>query len=77
MSDLFNKARQIIDSEIRPLIQSDGGDLEVVELTSDGVLKVRFQGACSTCASSAMTLAFGVESRIKELMPEINSVEQV
>jgi Fe-S cluster biogenesis protein NfuA len=77
MNDLLQKAKDIVDSEIRPLIQSDGGDLEVVDLTADHVLKVRLQGACTNCASSAMTLAFGIEARIKELLPEITAVEQV
>ena len=76
MSKLLEQAREFIDKEIRPLIQGDGGDIEVVSLTDDGVLFVRLQGACVNCASSAMTLAFGIESRIKETFPEITSVEQ-
>jgi Fe-S cluster biogenesis protein NfuA len=73
---LLERARAVVDSEIRPLIQSDGGDIEVIGLTADNVLQVRLQGACVNCASSAMTLAFGVETRIKELLPEITAVEQ-
>ena len=77
MSDLLQKARDIVDTEIRPLIQSDGGDIEVIDLTAENILKVRLQGACTNCASSAMTLAFGIEARLKELLPEITAVEQV
>ena len=74
--DILSRARQVVDSEIRPTIQSDGGDIEVVGLRGDHVLLVKLQGACSQCASSAMTLAFGIETRIKEAIPEITAVEQ-
>jgi Fe-S cluster biogenesis protein NfuA len=74
---LFEKAKALIETEIRPLIQSDGGDIEVVELSSDNILKVNLQGACVNCASSAMTLSFGIEARLKELLPELQGVEQV
>ena len=76
-STLFEKAKALVDSEIRPLIQGDGGDIEVIELTTDNILKVSLQGACVNCASSAMTLAFGIEARLKELLPELQGVEQV
>jgi Fe-S cluster biogenesis protein NfuA len=74
---LLEQAREIVDREIRPLIQADGGDIEVVELSPENVLKVRLHGACVNCASSAMTLAFGIEERVKEFLPSIQSVEQV
>ncbi len=73
---LLEKAKQFIEKEIRPLIQSDGGDIEVIGLTDEKVLQVRLQGACVNCASSAMTLAFGIETRIIETIPEIASVTQ-
>ena len=74
--DLLSQAKEIIEREIRPLIQSDGGDIEVVGLKDGGILLVRLQGACTNCSSSAMTLAFGIETRIKDFLPEIKSVEQ-
>lgn len=74
---LLEKAQAVVESEIRPLIQGDGGDIEVVGLTSENILQVRLHGACVNCASSAMTLAFGIEERIKESLPEISGVEQV
>ena len=74
---LFEQAKALIESEIRPMIQSDGGDIEVVELTNENILKVRLQGACTNCASSAMTLAFGIEARLKEELPALAGVEQV
>jgi Fe-S cluster biogenesis protein NfuA len=77
MSSLFENAKNFIDREIRPMVQSDGGDIEVIELTHDKVLKVAFQGACTNCPSSSMTLAFGIEARVKEEFPEIQAVEQI
>ena len=76
-SDLLERAKALVETEIRPLIQSDGGDIVVISLTDDNILKVSLQGACSNCASSAMTLAFGIEARLKELLPELQGVEQV
>ncbi|MBE9038389.1 MULTISPECIES: NifU family protein [Nostocales] len=62
--------------EMRPYLMSDGGNVELVEL--DGpVVKLRLQGACGSCPSSAMTLRMGIERRLKELIPEIAEIEQV
>lgn len=62
--------------EMRPYLMSDGGNVEVVEL--DGpIVKLRLQGACGSCPSSAMTLRMGIERRLKELIPEIVEIEQV
>ncbi len=62
--------------EMRPYLMADGGNVELVEL--DGpVVKLRLQGACGTCPSSAMTLRMGIERRLREFIPEIAEVEQV
>lgn len=62
--------------EMRPFLISDGGNVELVEI--DGpVVKLRLQGACGSCPSSAMTLRMGIERRLRELIPEIDEVEQV
>lgn len=62
--------------EIRPFLMADGGNVELVEL--DGpVVKLRLQGACGSCPSSAMTLKMGIERRLRESIPEITEVEQV
>ncbi|MBN4004406.1 NifU family protein [Nostoc sp. LPT] len=62
--------------EMRPYLMSDGGNVELVEL--DGpVVKLRLQGACGSCPSSAMTLRMGIERRLKEMIPEITEIEQV
>lgn len=62
--------------EMRPFLISDGGNVELVEI--DGpVVKLRLQGACGSCPSSAMTLRMGIERKLRELIPEIGEVEQV
>jgi len=60
--------------KIRPALQADGGDVELVDVT-DGVVKVRLTGACGTCPMSTMTLKMGVERILKEQIPEIKKVE--
>ncbi len=62
--------------KIRPLLQRDGGDIELVDV-KDGVVKVRLKGACSGCPMSQMTLKQGVEKSLKEDVPEIKTVEAV
>ncbi len=62
--------------ELRPYLMADGGNVELVEL--DGpIVKLRLQGACGSCPSSAMTLKMGIERRLREFIPEIEEVEQV
>ncbi len=63
--------------EIRPALQADGGNVELVEVTDDGIVKVKLTGACGSCPMSTYTLKMGIEKKIKELIPEIKSVEQV
>lgn len=62
---------------IRPYLQADGGDVELVEVSEDGVVKVRLQGACGTCPFAQMTLRMGVERAIREMVPEVSRVETV
>ncbi len=75
-SDLHRRVEDIVN-RIRPAVQSDGGDLELVEITPAGVAKIRLHGACVGCPSSSMTLKLGVERNIREKIPEIVAVEQV
>ena len=63
--------------KIRPMLKADGGNVELVEVSDDGVVKVRLQGACSGCPMSQMTLKNGVERIIKEQVPGVKSVEAV
>lgn len=63
--------------KVRPALQRDGGDVELVEVTEDGVVKVRLQGACQGCPMAQMTLQMGIERVIKEMVPEVKTVEAV
>ena len=64
-------------NKIRPALQADGGDVELVEVCDDGVVKVALQGACRGCPMSQLTLANGVERVLKEEIPEVTRVEAV
>jgi Fe-S cluster biogenesis protein NfuA len=68
-----DRVQQVIDL-IRPAVQADGGDIELVNVTGDGVVQIRFHGACHGCPSSTMTLQHGIERNLKEKVPEITSV---
>ncbi len=61
-------------NKIRPMLQADGGDVELVEVTPEGVVKVRLTGACGGCPMSQMTLKMGIEKKIKEEVPEVKEV---
>ena len=63
-------------SDIRPALQADGGDVELVDV-EDGVVKVRLTGACGSCPMATMTLKFGVERILKERIPEVKEVVTV
>ena len=63
--------------KIRPYLQSDGGDAEIMELTPDGRLKISFLGACHGCPMASVTLKQGIEQVIKSEVPEIVSVEAI
>jgi len=76
MSELLQKVQAALD-EIRPFLQADGGDVELVEVTPEKVALVRLQGACGGCPMSQMTLKAGIEERVKERVPDIVSVESV
>ncbi|MDA8173458.1 MAG: NifU family protein [Nitrospiraceae bacterium] len=73
---LQDKVKTVID-EIRPYLKADGGDAELVEVTEDGIVKLRLLGACGHCPMSIMTLKMGIEKRIKEKVPEIKEVVAV
>jgi Fe-S cluster biogenesis protein NfuA len=73
--NIENKVKETLE-EIRPKIQADGGDIELVAV-EDGVVKVRLKGACVGCPMSALTLKQGVERTIKNRVPEVKSVVAV
>ena len=70
------KVEKALD-EIRPGLQADGGDVELVEINDEGVVSLRLKGACSGCPSAMVTLKMGIEQRLKELVPEVKTVEAV
>jgi len=70
------KVQEALDL-IRPALQADGGDVELVDVTEDGVVQVQLQGACRGCPMSQLTLANGVERVLKEQIPEVLRVEPV
>lgn len=63
--------------QIRPYLQQDGGDVEYVDMTNEGVVMVRLQGHCGSCPHAMMTLKQGIEQAIKRVLPEVKSVERV
>lgn len=65
---------QLVINWLRPVIQSDGGDVELVDVSAEGVVRVRFHGACIGCPSSTMTLREGIERNIREKVPEVRQV---
>jgi Fe-S cluster biogenesis protein NfuA len=62
---------------IRPSLQADGGDVELVEVDEEGVVKVRLRGACGSCPMSQMTLKMGIERTLKKEVPEVSEVVSV
>ena len=70
------RVQKVID-KIRPYLQRDGGDIELVDVTDDGEVKVRLRGACQGCPGAQMTLQMGVERTLKEEIPEVKRVVSV
>ena len=70
------KIQAVID-EIRPNLQADGGDIEFVNFTPEGIVQVKLQGACHGCPGAAMTLKMVVERLLKSRIPEIKGVEKI
>lgn len=63
--------------ELRPHLKADGGDMELVEITDEGIARVRLLGACSDCTMSIMTIKAGLEEAVKKVAPEIIAVEAI
>ena len=72
---MFEEVKKALE-EIRPMLQADGGDVELIEV-KDGVVRLKLVGACSGCAMAKMTLKMGIEKRLKEKIPQIKEVEEV
>lgn len=76
MDALHQKVEEALDT-IRPYLEADGGNVSVVEITSDQVLKLELTGACKTCNMSHMTMKAGIEETIKRAVPEIKEIRSV
>lgn len=74
--DLLKKVEEALN-QIRPYLEADGGNISLVDVTSDHVAMVKFHGACKSCNMSAMTLKAGVEETIKKAVPQILRVEAI
>lgn len=74
--ELQDKVEMALNN-IRPFLQSDGGDIELLEITDDFIAKVKLVGACELCKMSASTMKAGVEATVKNFVPEIIAVEAV
>ncbi|HCC68362.1 MAG TPA: hypothetical protein DEP99_00525 [Nitrospiraceae bacterium] len=74
---MFKERVEEVLSKIRPLLQRDGGDVQLVEVQDSGVVKLRLVGACAGCPMSTMTLKNAIEATLKREIPEVISVESV
>ena len=74
--NILDKVEEALN-QVRPYLESDGGDIRLIEVTDDFVVKVKLLGACSDCQVSMMTLKAGVEQAIKKLLPQVKEVVDV
>ncbi|KXK38354.1 MAG: NifU family protein [Saprospiraceae bacterium] len=74
--ELFERVNQALD-EVRPHLKVDGGNIELIDITDDMIVMVKWHGNCEFCSMSAMTMRAGVEQAIKSKLPEIKGVEAV
>lgn len=76
IQDLKTRVQQVLNT-IRPALQMDGGDCDLVDVTPDGIVQLKLRGSCGSCPSSVMTLKMGIEKRLKSSIPEIKSLVTV
>ena len=77
MADAVRDKIEAVLAELRPFFQSDGGDVEFVEMTPAGVVRVKLMGACHNCPSSTQTMQNGIKIALQEVMPEVTDVEPI
>jgi Fe-S cluster biogenesis protein NfuA len=70
------RVKEVLD-QVRPALQRDGGDVELIEVGDDGIVIVKLQGACAGCPMSQMTLKMGIEQHLKRQIPEIKEVRNL
>ncbi len=73
---MIEEVKKALDA-VRPFLQADGGDVELIEVTNDGIVKVKFAGACLVCPMSQMTLRAGIERSLQKDVPGVRRVEAV
>ena len=76
MADLKQRIEKALD-EVRPMLQADGGGVELVSVSDDGKVTVKLSGACGGCPMSQMTLKMGIEKTLKQKVPEVKEVVSV
>ncbi len=76
LNQIIQRVEKALD-EVRPFLNADEGDVQLVEVTDDLVARIELLGACSTCSMSAMTMRAGIEQAILKAVPEIKTVEAV
>jgi Fe-S cluster biogenesis protein NfuA len=74
--EITNQVETALDT-IRPYLEADGGNVRILDLNADNILKLEFVGACGSCPMSTMTFKAGVEEAIKRAVPEIKTIEVV
>lgn len=75
--EIKKKIKESFEKDIKPGLIADGGDGEIIEITDDGIVKVKLLGSCACCPFATLTLALGIEKRLKEKFPEIKKVENI
>ncbi len=76
MEEIIKRIEKSIE-EVRPYLQNDGGDIKLVEVTPDFIVRVKLLGACGSCPFSVQTLKLGVEDKLKKDVPEVKEVVSV
>jgi Fe-S cluster biogenesis protein NfuA len=71
--DLYNRVEEAL-SQLRPYLEADSGNVSILGITDEMIVRLRFHGACSSCTMSAMTLKAGIEQAILRMVPEIKGV---
>lgn len=76
MDSLVDKVEKALE-QIRPYLQADGGNVALIEITDDYIVRLELQGACKTCSMSMMTMKAGIEETIKRIAPEVKDVQAI
>ena len=74
--NIIDKVEQAIE-QLRPFLEADGGNMKLIEISDDMIVKVQLFGACSDCSMSPTTLKAGLEENLKSILPEIKGVESI